>query len=417
MPDPKHHDDEPNPVAGQTAFTFTRRRRTQTGVPFTPRRIVLAHDAIERRGGSEAVLERIAGYVRRHHKAVALLTLFDGGESIGEQTDQVRRIAAGRSRLPMAGPARKWMLPLFPGMVNDLSGWAESLHEEEPIHLLISTSSGLIKNVRSPENVPHLCYCHRPARWLWDQGEEYGRGRGGRARGLGLALFGERLRQFDLSGTRGVNVFIANSNHTRALIERVYSRDATVIPPPVRTDFFTPDANVPREDFWLVVSTLEPYKRVELAIEAAAKARQRLIIAGEGTMHGWLRAHARSMVKQYAGGVKGLVEFVGRVGDEQLQSLYRRARALIFPQIEDFGITAVEAQACGCPVVARNLGGALDTVIPGQTGVLFDKPEPEAIIEASKSLPNHPKQCRVNAEKFSEKLFDQRMGMQIEQLM
>lgn len=406
--------DEPQPVRGQKTFRFDRQKQQQRRQGRA--RIVLAHDWLVGRRGGEAVLERIAAYVRQHHTAVALLTLFDRGVSIGEQTDQVRRIAAGKSRLPMAGPARKWMLPLFPGMVNDLSGWAQRLHEEEPIHLLISTSSGLIKNVRSPDDVPHLCYCHTPARWLWDQGDEYRRGQGGQARGLGLALFGERLRAFDRSGTRGVNVFLANSSHTRALIERVYSRDATVIPPPVRTEFFTPDPAVPREDFWLVVSALEPYKRVDLAIEAAAKSRQRLIIAGEGSMAGWLRAHARSMVKRHAGGVKGLVEFVGRVGDEQLLSLYRRARAFIFPQVEDFGITAVEAQACGCPVVARNRGGALDTVAPGKTGVFFDKPEPEAIIDAARSLPSSSKHCRLNAEKFSEKMFDQRMGMQIEQL-
>ncbi|MCL4219939.1 MAG: glycosyltransferase [Phycisphaerales bacterium] len=413
MSNPTH--DEPQPVRGQKAFRFDRHKQQIQRQGRA--RIVLAHDWLVGRRGGEAVLERIAAYVRQYHTAVALLTLFDRGVSIGEHTDQVRRIAAGKSRLPLAGPARKWMLPLFPGMVSDLSGWAASLHEEEPIHLLISTSSGLIKNIRAPESVPHLCYCHSPARWLWEQGEEYRRGQGGQVRGLGLALFGERLRQFDRSGTRGVNVFIANSNHTRGLIERVYSRDAAVIPPPVRTEFFTPDATVVREDFWLVVSALEPYKRVELAIEAAAKARQRLIIAGEGSMQGWLRAHARQMVKRHAGGVKGLVEFVGRVGDEQLLSLYRRARVLIFPQIEDFGITAVEAQACGCPVVARNQGGSLDTVISGKTGVFFDRPEPEAIIDAVRVLPNHPKHCRINAEKFSEKLFDQRMGMQIEQLL
>ncbi|GAB4382936.1 MAG: hypothetical protein Kow0022_01520 [Phycisphaerales bacterium] len=362
-------------------------------------------------------MERIAGYVSRYHTPVAVLTLFDGGVSIGEHTDRISRIAPGMSRLPLAGPARRWMLPFFPGMIADLSGRARNLHEQHPIHLLVSTSSALIKNVRAPADVPHLCYCHTPARWLWDRGEEYRRGRGGLVRGLGLALFGERLRGFDRSGTRHVSVFLANSNHTRALIEHVYCRDAQVVPPPVRTGFFTPDPAVEREDFWLVVGALEPYKRVDLAIEAAARARQRLIIAGQGSSLAWLRTHARRMVREHAGGVRGLIEFVGRVSDEQLLSLYRRASAFIFPQIEDFGITAVEAQACGCPVVARAEGGALDTVLAGRTGSFFDAPEPAALIAAARSLPNDPQACRSNAERFSEELFDQRIGLQIEQLL
>lgn len=406
--------DEPQPVKGQKTFRFDRQKHQARRQGKA--RILLAHDWLVGRRGGEAVLERIAGYVGTHHTPVAVLTLFDNGASIGEHVDKFKHISARMSRMPMAGPARRWMLPFFPGMVNDLSGWAESLHAEDPIHLLVSTSSGLIKNIRSPEHVPHLCYCHTPARWLWDQGDQYKRGKGGSARGLGLALFGERLRNFDRSGTRGVNVFLANSSHTRALIERVFNRDATVVPPPVRTDFFTPDPNTPREEFWLVVSALEPYKRVDLAIEAAAKARQRLIIAGEGSSRGWLQAHARHMVREHAGGVKGLVEFVGRVGDEQLRSLYRRAAVFLFPQVEDFGITAVEAQACGCPVIARSEGGALDTVVSGKSGVFFDEPTPDAIIAAVGKAPGNAAACRASAERFSESLFDQRMGMQIEQL-
>lgn len=406
---------EPQPVTGQKAFRFDRHKlqTRRTGRA----RVLLAHDWLVGRRGGEAVLERITSYLSKYHTPVAILTLFDKGASIGENTDQIRHIAAGMSKMPLAGPARRWMLPFFPGMIKDLSAWAESLHAEDPIHLLVSTSSGLIKNVRTPADVPHLCYCHTPARWLWDRGDEYRRGKGGSARGLGLALFGERLRRFDRSGTRGVNVFLANSAHTRALIERVYSRDATIVPPPVRTDFFTPDPSVPREDFWLVVSALEPYKRVDLAIEAAAKARQRLIVAGDGSSLSWLRAHARRMVKEHAGGVKGLVEFVGRVGDEQLLSLYRRAAAFIFPQVEDFGITAVEAQACGCPVVARAEGGAIDTVVAGRTGAFFETPDADALIAAAKALPGDPKACRASAERFSQELFDQRIGMQIEQLL
>jgi len=414
MEKPTH--EEPRPKRGQRAFHFDRHKREsrRTGRA----RVVLAHDWLVTQRGGEAVLDRIAGYVKAHHDPVALLTLFDRGVSVGASADQIPRLSPGLSRLPGAsGAFRRWMLPLYPGMIKNLSSLAEGLHAEEQIHLLISTSAGLIKNLPAPDDVPHLCYCHSPARWLWGQGEEYRRGKGGKARGLGLVLFGQRLRQFDLSGTRSVSVFVANSNHTRRMIEEIYKRDAHVVPPPVRTKFFRPDPNTAREDFWLLVSALEPYKRVDLAIEAAAKARQRLIIAGEGTQMGWLKGHARHMANKYAGGVRGLIEFVGRVGDEQLLSLYRRASLFLFPQIEDFGITAVEAQACGCPVVARSAGGALDTVVPGRTGAFFDEPDPDALIEAAKSVSHDPKMCRASAKRFSEELFDQRMGLHIEQLL
>ena len=324
-----------------------------------PARIALAHDWLVTVRGGEAVLERIAGYVDAHHSAPALMTLFDAGVAIGPETDKRPRVAAGASRWPLAKSLRRWMAPLYPSMVEELSGRLESLHDAGTIDLLISTSSGLIKNLRPPGGASHLCYCHTPARWLYAQINEYGRGSGGGPlRGLGLKMFGGKLRAFDRSGTRFVSRFIANSEHTRTLIEEIYQREATVVPPPVRTRFFRPDASVHREDFWLLVSALEPYKRVDLAIEAAAKSRQRLIVAGEGTQRGFLMAHARAMSKRHAGGVKGLVELVCRATEDQLLSMYRRAGVLIFAPVADFCIAAVEGHACGCPVSALSTGGA-----------------------------------------------------------
>ncbi len=405
--------DDTIPDSKDAALSSKKRSRDtgRTG----PARIVLAHDWLVTVRGGEAVLERIAGYVNEHHSAPALMTLFDSGVAIGPQTDKIPRVAAGKSRLPMAKAFRRWMAPMYPSMVEELGGRLESLHETNPIDLLISTSSGLIKNLRAPGNASHLCYCHTPARWLYSQLSEYGKGSGGGGlRGLGLKVYGNKLRAFDRSGTRFVSRFIANSEHTRLLIENIYSREATVVPPPVRTKFFRPDPAVQREDFWLLVSALEPYKRVDLAIEASAKARQRLIVAGEGTQKGFLMAHARAMSRKHAGGVKGLVEFVGRVTDDQLLSLYRRAGVFLFPQVEDFGITAVEAQACGCPVAARAEGGALDTVIDGQTGAFFEDADADALVAAAKAVPSNPAACRTSAKRFSETLFDQRMSMQIE---
>ncbi len=414
MSTPRPFANEPTPEQGQGAFKFDRQKRDdkKTG----RRRIVLACDWLVARRGGEAVLERLAAYASAHHAPAALLTLFARDMDFGPAIDALPRIKAKLGRLPGAsGPGRRWLLPLYPAMVNDLSGWVACLHEDAPVDLLLSSSSGLIKNLRPPPGVNHLCYCHTPARYLWSQTAAYGRGGSkGAARGLGLALYGERLRTFDRSGTRHVSSFIANSTHTCHEIERCFNRDAHVVPPPVRTDFFTPDAATNREDFWLLVSALEPYKRVDLAIEAAAKARQRLIVVGEGSHSAYLRAHARAMSRKHAAGVKGLIEFTGRIDDEPLRNLYRRAGAFIFPQIEDFGITAVEAQACGCPVVARALGGALDTVVEGRTGAFFAEDTADALIEAARGMKASASACRRNAERFSQQLFDQRMGMHIE---
>ncbi|MBX3323068.1 MAG: glycosyltransferase [Phycisphaeraceae bacterium] len=414
MSTPRPSANEPTPEQGQGAFKFDRQKRDdkKTG----RRRIVLACDWLVSRRGGEAVLERLAAYATTHHAPAALLTLFARDMSFGPAIDALPTIRARLGRLPGAsGALRRWLLPLYPTMIADLNGWVASLHEDAPVDLLLSSSSGLIKNLRPPPGVNHLCYCHTPARYLWSQTAAYGRGGSrGAARGLGLTLFGERLRTFDRSGTRHVSAFIANSTHTRAEIERCFNREAHIVPPPVRTEFFTPDAAVNREDFWLIVSALEPYKRVDLAIEAAARARQKLIVVGEGSQAGYLRAHARAMSRRHAAGVKGLIEFTGRIDDEPLRNLYRRAGLFLFPQIEDFGITAVEAQACGCPVVARGLGGALDTVIEDTTGALFEDDSAEALIEAARGMKASHSACRRNAERFSEQLFDQRMGLHIE---
>ncbi|MBX3361517.1 MAG: glycosyltransferase [Phycisphaeraceae bacterium] len=176
-----------------------------------------------------------------------------------------------------------------------------------------------------------------------------------------LRAYGPLFRRWDRQTASNVTRFIANSSHTARLIERAYGRESTVIFPPVRTSFFTPDPFTMRSKSWLVVAALEPYKRVDLAIRAAGLAKRRLIVAGEGSMRARLEGIARE-------DAPGLVVFEGRVTDERLRELYRTAELLLFPQIEDFGIIACEAMACGMPVVARRAGGALDIVRDGVTG-------------------------------------------------
>lgn len=373
--------------------------RAQINTP----RFALAHDWLCGFRGGEGVLERIALVAGALGEVDCLYTMFDDGRPLAPAVDALRHEVSGLRLLP--GRARRWLLPLYPGAVGGLSRRIARRQRTRPIDLLISTSSAAIKGMRAPPGIPHLCYCHAPARYVWSVREEYsgGGGAGAGLRGLGLAAISPWYRAWDRRSAANVTRFLANSWHTAGEIARCFGREAAVVPPPVRTVFFTPDASVEREDFWLFVGALEPYKRADLAIASARAAGAHLKIVGAGSV-------ARRLRRSWGGSG---VEFLGRVPDEALLGLYRRARLLVFPQIEDFGIAAVEAQACGCPVVARRAGGALDTVIEGRTGSFFDAALPGAVAAAAARCPSDTRACRENAERFGESAFDSAIRAEI----
>lgn len=366
-------------------------------------RIALAHDWLCGVRGGEHVLVRIAEAVAARHECAAIFTMFDDGNPYGPALDSCPHYVSRIGRLPFARThLRRWLLPLYPACVADLSAQLARAHAAEPIDLVISTSSAAIKGLRTPPGVPHLCYCHSPARYVWSQGKEYSGG----LRGLGLKAYGPRFRAWDARTAAHVTTFIANSTHTAREVQRCYRREARVIFPPVRTEFFTP-SNGPRADHWLVVCALEPYKRVDLAIAAANEAGARLVIVGDGSEAQRLRSLAGPTVT-----------FLGRISDEALREEYRHARVLIFPQVEDFGIVAAEAQACGLPVAARRAGGALDIVREGVTGAFFDEPTPAALRRAVDACPARCEAaCRDNAARFSEAAFDAAMVREMESLL
>lgn len=359
-------------------------------------RVALAHDWLVGLRGGELVLDRIARAVREHFDPAGLWTMFDDGRPLTPAIDGLGKHVSGLNRFP-AG-ARRWLLAQYPSAVRGLSRDLARAHAERPIDLVVSTSSAAIKGLEPPPGVAHLCYCHAPARYLWGQRREYARG--SVLRRAGLAAFGPSLRAWDVRTAAHVTRFLANSTHTAGEIRRVYGCDADVVHPPVRAGYFTPDPNVEREDFWVVAGALEPYKRADLAIEAAIRADRRLVVVGDGSQ--------ATRLRQLAHGAHN-IEFLGRVPDEDLRDLYRRARCLIHPQVEDFGIIAVEAQACGCPVVALRAGGALDTVREGVTGVFFDDPTPDAVVRAADACPADATACRAHAETFAEDRFDSRI--------
>lgn len=386
-------------------------------------RIALAHDWLVGYRGGEAVLESLARVICRRWAPGGLYSMFVSPDGLAAMRAPRRGrlssdaidafggpIVSRLSGLP-GGPGRlrRWLLPVYPVAVAELSRRLHRNHRRQPVAMLVSTSSAAIKGLRPPPGVPHVCYCHAPARYLWSLTEEYARGAAGCLRGAGLRAFGPPLRAWDRRTAAHVTRFIANSAHTAAEIRRCYGRDAIVIHPPVDTQFFTPDDSQPRGGHWLYAGALEPYKRVDLAIEAANRLKHDLVIVGDGTQAAFLRAIAGPTVS-----------FRGRIDDEQLRTEYRRAAALLFPQVEDFGIVAVEAQACGTPVLARAAGGALDSVIAGRTGALFHEPTVDALIQGANTLPGGADvsaACRENAKRFSIEVFEAAMEKVLEDLL
>lgn len=358
---------------------------------------MLAHDWLVGLRGGELVLDRLA----QLFGPTTIHTLVSDGRPLTEAIDACRVAASPLQRLPGAsGRLRRWYFPLMP--------WAVERLRVEPCDLVISTSSAVMKSIQPPPGARHLCYCHSPARYVWGQTDDYRGGSLGAVRAWGLRRMRRRFRAWDRRTAERVTRFVANSEHTAQRIASAYGREAAVVHPPVRTDLFTPDSGTPREDWLLVVSALEPYKRVDLAIEAARRGGWRLRIAGAGSQ--------RSALDRVA---PPGVELLGRVDDEALVGLYRRARALLYPQQEDFGITAIEAQATGCPVIALAAGGALDTVTE-QTGVLFLEQTADAIVDAVRRLDRSaidPAACRANAERFGEDVFDRRMMEEVGEML
>lgn len=293
-------------------------------------------------------------------------------------------------RLPFVARYSRALLPLMPTAFDRF--------DTDDYDVVLSVSGGFAKNVRRPASGSTICYCLTPPRYLWDLHDEYVRGRIDRPL---LELMARYLRRADLAAAGRVDRFIANSETVAERVRRTYSRPATVIYSPVDTSWIKP-TGAPPEDFYLVVARLVRYKRVDLAIEACNKLRRRLLIVGSGPEESRLRAIAGPTI-----------ELLGKLDDAQVASLYGRCKAFIFPGLEDFGLTPIEAQAAGRPVVALGRGGATETVVDQVTGVLFDDQSADALVEAIERFERtsiDPGACRDNAMRFDAAVFRERMS-------
>ena len=355
-------------------------------------RVALAHHWLVGMRGGERVLEHMC----RMFPGAPIHTLVTRAEKISRRLQSHPIYTSWLQRIP-GGPIHyKKLLPLFPSAVS-------SLRIDSDYDLILSSDASLIKGVSCPPEAIHVCYCHSPPRYLWDMLEEYRNSSeiGGSA---GRAFFNSivpRVREFDLRASQKVTHFIANSHFVRRRIEKFYGRKATVINPPVDVEDF-PFSDGPPEDYHLVVSQLVPYKKVELAVAAFTKLKKNLVVIGEGS--------ERQRLQQMAGPT---VRFLGHQPAKVVREHYQRCRSLVFPGIEDFGITPLEAQACGRPVIAFRKGGALETVLDNITGVFFDDPTVDSLAAAVEKLektPIDPYKCRRNAMRFNPDRFRRQLA-------
>jgi glycosyltransferase involved in cell wall biosynthesis len=298
-------------------------------------------------------------------------------------------------RLPLIRRRHITFLPLMPLAFEqfDLSDF----------DLVITTNSACAKGIITPPGTANLCYCYTPCRYLWDLYHEYTRDHP--ARWL-FAPMAHWMRTWDRLAADRVDHFVAISNEVSRRIQRHYRRDSEVIYPPVDVARIRPNQRPP-EDFYLVVSRLVSYKRLDLAVEAANLLGRRLVVVGSGP--------ERKRLEALAGPT---VEFRGALDDASIADLYARCRAFLFPGLEDFGITPVEAQAAGRPVIAYNRGGAAETVLDGITGIHFEEQVVEALVEAierAERMDFDPARCRRNAERFAASEFRKRIGEAVAQ--
>lgn len=351
-------------------------------------RVAIVHDWLTGMRGGERVLSRVC----RLFPSADLYTLIHVPGSTDAVIEGMRIRASGLSKLPGVKRFYRHLLPLMPSAVErfDLKDY----------DLAISLSHCVAKGFRRDPAAAHVCYCFTPMRYVWS---DVGDDRRGGVASLGLRALTPWLRRWDLRSAANVDRFLALGEYTAGRIRRCYGREADVVPPPVDTDYYTP-AEVRREGWYLVVSALTPYKRVEDAIVACGDSGRELRVIGSGPDAGRLR----SLAAKYPH-----VSMLGWQSDESVRDHYRRCKALLMPQEEDFGIVPVEAMACGAPVIAFGAGGARETVVEGETGLFYGRQDAASLAGAMERFEGYPRAWEAgrivaHARRFGAGMFDQR---------
>lgn len=320
--------------------------------------IAVIHDWLTGLRGGELVLENILDVIG----PADIYTLFYRKGSVSKKIERNAIYTSFLDKIPFSSSFYRYLLPLMPSAIEalDVTGYK----------YIISSSHCAAKGIIPHPGSVHICYVHTPMRYIWDQSYVYFDLNKLGIRNLVKGCFLSRLRQWDVTSSNRVDYFIANSGFVRERIKKYYNREAQVIYPPCDTAYFG-DIMHSREDFYLMVSALNEYKKVDAVIPYFNKTGKKLIIVGYGPLMKKLRSMAGKNI-----------EFYEKVSKETLRELYQKARAFIQMSMEDFGMAAVEAQSAMTPVVAFGRGGAAETVIPGKTGILFYEQKEEELKKA-----------------------------------
>jgi glycosyltransferase involved in cell wall biosynthesis len=349
-------------------------------------RIALVHDYLNQMGGAEKLLLTLHDLF----PSAPVYTSIYARSRVDSRFREMDIRTGFMQRLPLVKKHHQPFLPLFPLAFEQL--------DLRAYDLVISDSSAFAKGVVTRPEALHICYCHTPMRWAWNYEEYVERERLGRMARMILAPTIAVLRQWDFTTAARVDYFLANSPNVAARIAKYYRRDSVYIPPPIDTSQF--EIAPHQENYFLVVSRLIPYKRIDRAISAFNKLGLPLRIIGSGRDEGRLRRLAGPTI-----------QFMGRQSDQEVRRQLAACRAFIFPGEDDFGLTPLEAQACGRPVIAYGAGGALHTIVPGKTGMFFHRPEAESLAAAVSEFRDDrfdPAIIRQHAISFDTRQFQQR---------
>ena len=371
-------------------------------------RVALVHDWLVSMRGGERVLEALCELF----PDATLHTLVHVPGSCSPTIERMEIVTSFLDRLPASRRHHRALWPLFAHAIEsfDFTGY----------DLVLSSSSCVAKGVVTPARAPHVCYCHTPMRYVWELFPDYfGEGRAGPLTRLAASAIAPFWRVWDESSARRVDHFIANSRNVARRIERRYGRPALVIPPPVEVARFTPRPLDELGDYFLMVTAFVPYKRVDLAIEAFARSGRPLKIVG----HGPERARLERLARGHAN-----IEFLAGCSEAEVARLYERCQALVFPGEEDAGITPLEAQAAGRPVIAFGQGGALETVNgldeaqaqgAAPTGIFFAEQSAASLARALERFDESfrrfdPEAARAQAARFDKPRFKAQVAAAID---
>lgn len=349
-------------------------------------KIALVHDYFTQLGGAERVAEAI-------YQMLPQATVFATVSNPQQLPDGLRSAEIRTSwmqHLPAINRYYRHYFPLYPLGVAGLN--------LEGYDLVISSSSGYAKGVKVDSAALHVCYCHTPMRWVWRYSDYASRESFGLAQRAFLPFLLNNLRHWEEDAGRQPDQFIANSTVVAERVWSAYKRHAVVIPPPINIDRFK--ISPVQEDFYLVLSRLVSYKRIDLAVEACTRMKRRLVVIGDGP--------DRARLEKMAGPT---VQFLGRVSDSVVEYYAGRCRGLLFPGEEDFGMVPLEINAAGRPVIAYKAGGALDTVAEGVSGVFFEEDTSASLSEAIEEFDSrswNSNEIRQHAMRFSSKAFHEK---------